>query len=65
MGRDGGRRRSWVLDQAGGRPGHVFNLGHGVLPPTDPDHLRRLVDLVHAHPLGGADGVDPATVAVG
>jgi uroporphyrinogen decarboxylase len=37
----------WVLDQAGGRPGHVFNLGHGVLPATDPDRLRRLVDLVH------------------
>ena len=55
----------WVLDQAGGRPGHVFNLGHGVLPATDPEHLRRLVDLVHAHPLGGADGVDPATMAVG
>ncbi len=39
----------WVLDQNGGRPGHVFNLGHGVLPATDPDHLARLVDLVHAH----------------
>jgi uroporphyrinogen decarboxylase len=37
----------WVLSQARGRPGHVFNLGHGVLPGTDPDHLRRLVDLVH------------------
>jgi uroporphyrinogen decarboxylase len=37
----------WVLDQAGGRPGHVFNLGHGVLPATDPDQLRRLVDFVH------------------
>ncbi len=37
----------WILDQAGGRPGHVFNLGHGVLPATDPDDLRRLVDLVH------------------
>jgi uroporphyrinogen decarboxylase len=37
----------WVLDQAGGRPGHVFNLGHGVIPATDPDDLRRLVDLVH------------------
>lgn len=36
-----------ILDEAGGRPGHVFNLGHGVLPPTDPDDLRRLVDLVH------------------
>jgi uroporphyrinogen decarboxylase len=37
----------WVLDQNAGRPGHVFNLGHGVLPATDPDHLARLVDLVH------------------
>ncbi len=37
----------WVLDRAGDRPGHVFNLGHGVLPQTDPDALRRLVDLVH------------------
>jgi uroporphyrinogen decarboxylase len=36
-----------ILDEAGGRPGHVFNLGHGVLPPTDPDQLARLVDLVH------------------
>jgi uroporphyrinogen decarboxylase len=37
-----------VLAQADGRPGHVFNLGHGVLPATDPDVLRRLVDLVHS-----------------
>ncbi len=37
----------WVLDQAGGRAGHIFNLGHGVLPATNPDDLRRLVDLVH------------------
>jgi uroporphyrinogen decarboxylase len=37
----------WVLAQNDGRPGHVFNLGHGVLPDTDPDHLARLVDLVH------------------
>jgi uroporphyrinogen decarboxylase len=37
----------WILAQAAGRPGHVFNLGHGVIPETDPDDLRRLVDLVH------------------
>ena len=37
-----------VLRRAGGRPGHVFNLGHGVLPQTPPDTLRRLVELVHA-----------------
>jgi uroporphyrinogen decarboxylase len=37
----------WIIDQNQGRPGHVFNLGHGVLPATDPGHLARLVDLVH------------------
>jgi len=36
-----------VLRRAGGRPGHVFNLGHGVLPGTAPETLERLVDLVH------------------
>ena len=36
-----------VLARAEGRPGHVFNLGHGVLPQTDPADLARLVDYVH------------------
>jgi len=36
-----------VLERAGGRPGHIFNLGHGVLPETDPELLGRLVRLVH------------------
>ena len=36
-----------VLRRAGGRTGHVFNLGHGVLAETDPDILARLVELVH------------------
>jgi uroporphyrinogen decarboxylase len=36
-----------VLDEAAGRAGHIFNLGHGVLPASNPDVLRRLVDFVH------------------
>lgn len=36
-----------ILRRAANRPGHIFNLGHGVLAPTDPDMLRRLVDAVH------------------
>jgi uroporphyrinogen decarboxylase len=36
-----------VLASNGGRPGHVFNLGHGVRPETDPETLQRIVDLVH------------------
>lgn len=36
-----------VLRSNAGRPGHVFNLGHGVRPETDPDVLHRIVDLVH------------------
>ena len=35
-----------VLARAGGRPGHIFNLGHGVLPETDPERLTRLAALV-------------------
>jgi uroporphyrinogen decarboxylase len=36
-----------VLAEGRAAPGHVFNLGHGVLPETDPDALTRVVDLVH------------------
>jgi uroporphyrinogen decarboxylase len=42
------RKAADVLRRAGGRRGHVFNLGHGVLPETDPDSLARLVEFVHA-----------------
>jgi uroporphyrinogen decarboxylase len=36
-----------VLQRAGGRPGHIFNLGHGILPESDPEILARIVRLVH------------------
>jgi uroporphyrinogen decarboxylase len=36
-----------VLRRAGGRPGHVFNLGHGVLPDTPLDNLQTLIETVH------------------
>jgi uroporphyrinogen decarboxylase len=36
-----------VLAEAGSTPGHIFNLGHGIWPDTDPDAVARLVDLVH------------------
>jgi uroporphyrinogen decarboxylase len=36
-----------VLDQAGGRPGHIFNLGHGILPETPVENVIALVEMVH------------------
>lgn len=36
-----------ILAQAGGRPGHIFNLGHGILPQTPVDHVIGLIDAVH------------------
>jgi uroporphyrinogen decarboxylase len=41
------RRVREILDRAGARPGHIFNLGHGVLPETPVDHVVALVDMVH------------------
>lgn len=48
-----------VLERAGGAPGHIFNLGHGVLPETPPDTIGRLVDLVHERTAVGRRGDDP------
>jgi len=36
-----------VLDEVAGSPGHIFNLGHGIWPETEPDAVARLVDYVH------------------
>jgi len=41
------RRAKEILDQAAGRPGHIFNLGHGVLPQTPVENVIALVDAVH------------------
>jgi uroporphyrinogen decarboxylase len=38
-----------ILDRAEGRPGHIFNLGHGILPNTPVDHVAALVDTVHRY----------------
>lgn len=41
------RRVDDILARAAGKPGHIFNLGHGILPKTPVDNVRRLVDYVH------------------
>ena len=41
------RHVSEILAQADGRPGHIFNLGHGILPQTPVEHVAALVDMVH------------------
>jgi uroporphyrinogen decarboxylase len=45
-----------VLRRGRSAPGHVFNLGHGVLPGSDPDVLRRIVEVVHEESAAHADG---------
>ncbi|HZJ07976.1 MAG TPA: uroporphyrinogen decarboxylase [Nocardioidaceae bacterium] len=42
-------RAADVLARGVAAPGHIFNLGHGVMPSTDPDQLARLTDFVHEH----------------
>jgi uroporphyrinogen decarboxylase len=40
-------RTEGILQQAGGRPGHIFNLGHGILPETPVENVKAVVDFVH------------------
>ena len=54
------RRIDDVLADAGPAPGHIFNLGHGIWPETDPDAVARLVDHVHARTSGS--GTSPREV---
>jgi uroporphyrinogen decarboxylase len=44
-------RAAEVIEAGRSAKGHVFNLGHGVIPSTDPDQLARLTDFVQAYPL--------------
>ena len=44
------RRVRDVLRRAGGRAGHIFNLGHGIQPGTPVENVKRVVDLVHGRP---------------
>jgi uroporphyrinogen decarboxylase len=43
------RRTKEILDRVGGRPGHIFNLGHGILPGTDWRVARKVIDFVHEY----------------
>ncbi len=38
-----------ILDEVADRPGHIFNLGHGIIPETPVDNVKALVDIVHEH----------------
>jgi uroporphyrinogen decarboxylase len=43
------RRVRSILEKAAGRPGHIFNLGHGILPDTPVDSVRAVVEMVHEY----------------
>jgi uroporphyrinogen decarboxylase len=43
------RKAAEILDEAAGRPGHIFNLGHGLLPATPEDAVKALADFVHEY----------------
>jgi uroporphyrinogen decarboxylase len=44
-------RAAQVIETGRAAKGHIFNLGHGVIPTTDPDQLKRLTEFVQSYPL--------------
>ena len=48
-------RVSDILRRAGGRPGHIFNLGHGILQHTPVDNVKAVVDMVHGLPVAAEE----------
>ncbi|MEZ4310061.1 MAG: uroporphyrinogen decarboxylase family protein [Polyangiaceae bacterium] len=45
------RRAKHIIREAGGRPGHIFNLGHGIVPEVPVDTVKAVIDAVHETPL--------------
>jgi uroporphyrinogen decarboxylase len=54
-------RAEEVLRRAGGRPGHIFNLGHGILPETPVDHVKDLARFVQEYSLAESGNRHPGT----
>jgi uroporphyrinogen decarboxylase len=52
-----------VLDRAGGRPGHIFNLGHGLMPQTPLDAVERVIEAVHEYALTAEQDAEEALLA--
>ncbi len=50
------KRARAILAEVGGRPGHIFNLGHGIVPETPVDNVKAMIDLVHSIPLTNKAG---------